>query len=196
LTGLIWCTARLLLAADMRRRKAEADLARMARHDFLTGLANRGHFMDRLLARMASRRREDGSFAIIYMDLDGFKQVNDRLGHAAGDQLLREVAEHVRRCGREGRDVAARLGGDEFAMLVDQITSDDDATLIAKRIVEGMPPHFGPPDRLVPVGMSVGIVVADVRHQTPEALLNDADQALYAAKRGGKGRFTLYTGRA
>ena len=89
LTVLIWWNAGLLLTADARRRTAEAELARMATHDFLTGLPNRGHFMDRLMARMATpRRRADDSFAIIYMDLDGFKRVNDHFGHAAGDQLL------------------------------------------------------------------------------------------------------------
>jgi diguanylate cyclase (GGDEF)-like protein len=194
LTVLIWLNARLLLAADTRRRQAEADLERLATQDFLTGLANRGHFMDRLLARMtAGQRRADDSFAIIYMDLDGFKQVNDQLGHGTGDQLLRDVGAHVRRCTRGSSDLVARLGGDEFAMLIDRVTTDKEAQLVAERIIEGLPSRAGPPGQEVPVGMSVGVVIADVRHQTPEALLNDADRALYAAKRGGKGRFALHT---
>jgi diguanylate cyclase (GGDEF)-like protein len=193
LTALIWWNAGLLLAADMRRRRAEAELARMATHDFLTGLPNRGHFIDRLMLRMARpRRRAEDSFAVIYMDLDGFKQVNDRLGHAAGDALLRDVASRIQHCGRKTEDMAARLGGDEFAMLLDHISTADEAMSVAQRIVEAMPSRVGPKDRDVPVGMSVGIVMADVRHQTPESLLNDADLALYDAKRGGKGRFAMF----
>ena len=194
---LIWWNAGLLLAADARRRAAEAELARLATHDFLTGLPNRGYFMDRLMSRMATkRRRAEDSFAIIYMDLDGFKQVNDQFGHAAGDQLLRDVAGRLRHTGRRAEDLVARLGGDEFAMLLDHINSADEAASVAQRIVDEMPSRFGPTPRDVAIGMSVGIVVADVRHETPEALLNDADQALYDAKRGGKGRFSVYLAEA
>jgi diguanylate cyclase (GGDEF)-like protein len=197
LTVLIWWNAELLLAADTRRRTAEAELARMATHDFLTGLPNRGYFMDRLMSRMAMpRRRAEDSFAIIYMDLDGFKQVNDLLGHASGDQLLRDVAARLRSCGRRTEDLVARLGGDEFAMLLDHIVSADEAESVAQRIVDDVPSSAGPKGQEVPVGMSVGIVVADVRHETPEALLNDADQALYDAKRCGKGRFAVFPGAA
>lgn len=193
LTVLIWWNAGLLLAADRRRSEVEAELARMATHDFLTGLPNRGYFIDRLMSRMARpRRRVEDSFAVIYMDLDGFKQVNDRLGHAAGDELLRDVASRLRHCGRRTEDLVARLGGDEFAMLLDHVASAEEAASVAQRIVDMVPPHVGPKDQEVPVGISVGIVVADVRHETPESLLNDADLALYDAKRGGKGRFAVY----
>ncbi len=193
LTVMIWWNAGLLLTADARRRTAEAELARMATHDFLTGLPNRGHFMDRLMARMATpRRRADDSFAIIYMDLDGFKRVNDQFGHAAGDELLRKVAARLRKTGRRAEDLVARLGGDEFAMLLDHINAADEAASVAQRIVDEMPSRVGVGADAVPVGMSIGIVVADVRHDTPEALLNDADQALYDAKRHGKGRFAVY----
>ena len=193
LTMLIWWNAKVLLAADSRRRSAEARLARMATHDYLTSLPNRGHFMERLMARMSGGRlRAEDSFAIIYMDLDGFKQVNDRLGHAAGDQLLRQVAAYLKAQVRRKDDLVARLGGDEFAMLLDRIASSHDAASVAERIVSEMPSRFGPADNEVPIGISLGIVVADIHHQTPEALLNDADLALYDAKRGGKGRFSVY----
>lgn len=197
LTGLIWLSARLLLASDTSRRQAEAELARMASHDFLTGLPNRAYFMERLMTRMAAgRRRTADPFAIIYMDLDGFKQVNDRLGHIVGDQLLRDVAAHLRQCVRRDGDVVARLGGDEFTMLLDQVASADEVSSVATRIVDSMPNHVRSNGQEVPVGISVGIVLAEVRHRTPEALLSDADQALYDAKRGGKGRFSIYAGRA
>jgi diguanylate cyclase (GGDEF)-like protein len=197
LTVLIWLSARLLLASDTSRRQAEAELARMASYDFLTGLPNRAQFMERLMTRMAAgRRRTADPFAIIYMDLDGFKQVNDRLGHAIGDQLLRDVATHLRQCVRRDGDLVARLGGDEFTMLLDQVASADEASAVATRIVEEMPPYVRSNGQDVPVGMSVGIVLAEVRHQTPEALLSDADQALYDAKRGGKGRYAIFVGQA
>jgi|GEM_PF-3190721 len=194
-TALIWCNARQLLVMDRSRCAAEAELARMAHHDFLTGLPNRGYFMESLMARMSPGRRKPGhSFAIIYMDLDGFKQVNDRLGHPAGDSLLREVGRHLQACGRDGRDLVARLGGDEYAMLLDDIHTPDDAAAVARRIVDGMPSHYGPAGQLVPVGMSLGVVIADVANQSAEALLTQADQALYDAKRAGKGRFSLRQG--
>jgi diguanylate cyclase (GGDEF)-like protein len=192
MTALVWHNARLLLAADTLRRRAEADVAHMASHDFLTGLPNRGHFMARLIARMRRRPGATRAFAVIIMDLDGFKQVNDRLGHGAGDALLREVGAHLQDCRRHREDLVARLGGDEFVMLLEEIDSAEDAAMVAARIVTGMPSRCGPRGREVPVGISVGIVIAERRHATTEALLADADRALYAAKRGGKGRFAVH----
>ncbi len=192
MTALIWQNARLLLAADKLRRRAEADVAHMASHDFLTGLPNRGHFMERLSARMRRRPRDARAFAVITMDLDGFKQVNDRLGHGAGDALLCEVGAHLQGCRLSSKDLVARMGGDEFVMLLDGIDRTADAAMVAARIVTGMPAQFGPRGREVPVGISVGIVIADRKHATPDVLLADADRALYDAKRGGKGRFALH----
>lgn len=193
LTLLTWWNAKLLLTTDLRRSKAEADLLHLASHDFLTGLPNRSYFMDRVLFRLSHpRRRKEDSFAIIYMDLDGFKQVNDRLGHAAGDQVLRDVAEHLGECCRNSRDVVARLGGDEFAMLIDLVGSDGEVEMVADRILGGMPSQVGSGTHETFVGVSLGIVVADVRHRNPESLLSDADHAMYMAKRNGKGRFSVF----
>ena len=190
---LIWHNAGWLLASDKLRRLAEAEVAHMARHDFLTGLPNRAQFMDRLMTRLVPRRRRgDASFAIVTMDLDGFKQVNDQLGHAAGDDLLRETALFLKGCVYRQDDLVARLGGDEFAMLLDRINSADEAAVVAARIVTNMPRRFGPEGQEVNIGISVGIVIADIHHETPEALLSEADQALYHAKRTGKGRFSLF----
>jgi len=193
MTALIWVNARWLLASDKLRRLAEAEVAHMARHDFLTGLPNRSHFMERLVARMVPRRRRaDMSFAIVIMDLDGFKQVNDVFGHAAGDALLCQVALYLKGCIYRREDLVARIGGDEFVMLLDHISSAEEVAVVATRIVANIPRRFGPEGEEVDIGISVGIVIADQVPQTPEALLNKGDQALYHAKRAGKGRFSLY----
>jgi diguanylate cyclase (GGDEF)-like protein len=191
MAALIWQNARWLLAADTLRLKAEAEVAHMAKHDYLTGLPNRAQFMDRLMERMQRRPRPHHWFAVLTMDLDRFKQVNDRLGHGAGDALLCQVALHLNQCLRQ-HDMVARMGGDEFCMLLDGIAGADEAHAVASRIVSGMPGLFGPEGQQVPVGISVGIVVAAPLYQTPEALLADADLALYRAKHAGKGRFAMH----
>ena len=193
LTALVWQNARWLLAADRLRVQAEATIAHIAAHDFLTGLANRGRFMERLMARVApGDRLTDDGFAVICMDLDGFKQVNDRLGHAAGDDVLRQVGCQLKQFAVRKGDLAARVGGDEFAMLLDNVRHADDAIAVARRIVEEMPRQVGPEGNQVPIGISIGVVIAERRHCTPEILLADADNALYHAKRTGKGRFAVY----
>jgi len=193
MTVLIWLNAGWLLASDKLRCLAEAEVAHMAGHDFLTGLPNRSQFMERLLARLVpGRRRADVLFAVVTMDLDGFKQVNDQLGHAAGDALLREVALFLRACLYRHDDLVARLGGDEFVMLLDRVSSAEEAAVVANRIVANMPRQYGPEGEAVAIGISVGIVLADGSAQTSEALLHKADLALYHAKRTGKGRFSLY----
>ena len=191
--AVIWWNARQLLASEYRRRLAEAELTRAATHDFLTGLANRGLFMGRLDARLAAfRRRHSELFAVIYMDLDGFKQVNDRLGHGAGDELLCQVADLLRGCVRSD-DLVARMGGDEFTMLLDRISGPDDPKHIASRILQGMPREFGVSENLVPVGISIGIVISEIGHHSAEALLHDADAALYRSKQDGKNRFSMHS---
>jgi diguanylate cyclase (GGDEF)-like protein len=193
MTMLIWLNAGWLLSSDKLRRLAEAEVAHMASHDFLTGLPNRAQFMERLLERMVPRRRRaDAVFALLVMDLDGFKQVNDKLGHAAGDALLREVALFLKGCVYRRDDLVARLGGDEFILLLDGVGSAHDATIVATRIVANMPRQFGPEGEEVPIGISVGVVIAEQNVQTAEALLRNGDKALYHAKRTGKGRYSLY----
>lgn len=194
LSAVIWWSARLLLDADVRRMVAEAELARLVSHDFLTGLPNRARFMERLLGRMTARERHpDRPFALVYLGFDGFEQVNDRLGHASGDALLRQFADILRQYVPRKEDMVARLDDDEFVLLLDEIGSVEDAASLAGRIVAELPPNFGRAGQLVPIGVDVGIVVADLRHLTPESLLNDADRAMYRARRSGKGRYALFS---
>jgi len=191
LTAFIGWNCRLLLAVDRKRIKAEAEILRMAMHDYLTGLPNRALFMEYLTSRLASYHRHSSDmFAVFYADLDGFKQVNDRLGHEAGDDLLKRVADHLRRCMRS-EDMVARLGGDEFSILLERVASASEAEVVAARIVEGMPNCCGDGDVQVPVGISIGMVLVE-GHLTPEALLRDADRALCGVKESGKGRFEFH----
>ena len=185
---LIWWHAYKLLISDRLRRTAEMDLAHAATHDYLTGLANRALFMERLTSRVyAIQRRDQELFGVIYLDIDGFKQVNDQLGHDAGDQLLRQIADLLHQCIR-GDDLVARLGGDEFTVLVDRIQSASDIEKITSRIYAKMPKFV----MNVPVGLSMGIVIGEKRHEKPEDILKEADSSLYAVKRSGKGRALLY----
>jgi diguanylate cyclase (GGDEF)-like protein len=192
MTLMVCLTALRLQASDLCRQHTEHELRRLARTDSLTGLPNRASFMETLMGRMSpQRRRNDGDFAIVYMDLDGFKGVNDTLGHPAGDKLLQLVADHLRACVRP-HDVVARLGGDEFTMLLDRVRSSEDAMRVAERVVSGMPKQITIGGRSAEVGISVGIVVSEPRHVSLDAMLSEADQALYSAKQTGRGRFIVY----
>jgi diguanylate cyclase (GGDEF)-like protein len=173
-------------------RQSQDDLERMARSDTLTGLPNRRYFMDRL-SRLVSAP-EGGRLACLYLDLDGFKGVNDRLGHKAGDELLHSVATALVGCVR-ATDFVARLGGDEFTVLLDDISSPADAKTVADRIIhviEGIDRVAGQP---VAVSVSIGISFVEAtggeRQPLTDELLRTADEAMYAAKRSGRGRFQL-----
>jgi diguanylate cyclase (GGDEF)-like protein/PAS domain S-box-containing protein len=182
------------------RAELEAQLTRQAFHDALTGLPNRARFGERLGAALARARAEGdaGQVAVLVLDLDGFKVVNDSLGHAAGDRLLVEVAARLLAATR-GCDTVARLGGDEFAVLLEGVQSDADATVVAERVVAALRPGFSVDGRQAYVGTSVGIARAGV-HAEPggpaedpvAAVMRDADAAMYRAKARGKGRWALF----
>ncbi|GAB3301272.1 hypothetical protein GCM10027451_04350 [Geodermatophilus aquaeductus] len=169
------------------RRRAEEALAHSVLHDGLTGLANRALFTDRVGQALRRTVRGGGSVAVLSLDLDGFKAVNDSLGHAAGDALLREVATRLRAAVRAD-DTVARLGGDEFAVLVEQAgDGDDEALLTAARVLEVLARPVALSGGPVTVSASVGVAVGrgDV---AGASLIGDADLALYAAKLGGRAR--------
>jgi diguanylate cyclase (GGDEF)-like protein/PAS domain S-box-containing protein len=171
------------------RATATARLSWQAFHDPLTGLANRALLLDRIGQAVAAERHGPGRATVLYLDLDGFKAVNDRYGHPAGDQLLVEVAARLRAVARE-RDTVARVGGDEFVLLVDPERWQPDAERVAQRILDALSRPYELPFGRVEVGASIGIALdAD---GDPSSLLRDADAALYRAKAQGKGRAVLF----
>ena len=174
------------------RKSAERRLVHDAFHDALTQLPNRALFTD-LLGRSLgrSRRREDYQFALLFLDIDRFKVVNDSLGHGIGDQLLVAVARRLERCVRPG-DTVARLGGDEFTILVDDIEGVADATRVADRIQHELGLPFNLSGQDVFTSASIGIALSATGYRTPDELLRDADLAMYRAKALGKARYEVF----
>ncbi|SEO75679.1 PAS domain S-box-containing protein/diguanylate cyclase (GGDEF) domain-containing protein [Trujillonella endophytica] len=171
------------------RKRAEEALAHQAFHDALTGLANRALFADRVDQALRRGARSGGRPAVVFIDLDGFKGVNDTLGHAAGDALLRGVAARLRGVVRI-EDTVARLGGDEFALLVEQ-SGADEAVATAQRVLDALAEPFPLDGQSVTVSGSVGIAVGDAA-STSDSLVGDADIAMYAAKLSGRGRSVVF----
>ncbi len=172
------------------RRQAQQQVAHWARHDVLTGLPNRGHLRE-LLLRELPRTQRGEELAVLCLDLDRFKNVNDTLGHAAGDLLLRQVAERLNTCVREG-DAVARLGGDEFAVLQVSTTQPGGSAALGKRLIEQLSKPFNLAGHLAHIGTSVGIAVAPFDGDDAEALLKHADLALYSAKASGRGQLRFF----
>ena len=174
------------------RIETEARLQHDAMHDVLTGLPNRALFQDRLTLALSRRaRRPDQSCGVLYLDLDRFKEVNDGLGHAAGDVLLQSVADRLRSALRP-QDSAARLGGDEFAVLVEGIASASDLDIVANRVLKEMDRPFEVFGHLVRTGASIGAAMAGQDHSSAELLIRDADYAMYRAKQSGGCRIEMY----
>ncbi|QEL64486.1 hypothetical protein OTERR_10100 [Oryzomicrobium terrae] len=188
LIGTYWA-----VAEDIRgKRLLRERLAHEATHDALTGLPNRRYFMDWLTRLVAQAERRGRPVALLFIDLDGFKSVNDRFGHEVGDALLQEVANRFQRLVRES-DVLARLAGDEFAVLMPEVASPSDAEHLARRLIAGLDPAANRPLlRAQPeasVGASIGIALASGGN--PDMLVAEADEAMYAAKAAGKNCFRL-----
>ncbi|GBD32497.1 putative signaling protein [bacterium HR33] len=174
------------------RKETEARLMYDALHDPLTGLPNRAFFLtllDRSIRR--TKRRRDYLFAVLFIDLDRFKLVNDSLGHGVGDQLLVELARRLKSCLRPG-DVVARLGGDEFTVLLDDIRDASDATRVAERILNELQAPFNLGGHEAFTTASIGIALSTGGHELPEYVLRDADTAMYRAKARGKARYEMF----
>jgi diguanylate cyclase (GGDEF)-like protein/PAS domain S-box-containing protein len=182
--------ALVLTVRDIHERRAfEEELRHRAFHDELTGLPNRALLHDRVGHALA--RRGDRLVGLAYLDLDDFKAVNDRLGHAAGDELLVAFAGRLRNCVRTA-DTPARLSGDEFCVLLEDVGGPNEPVQIAERIVAALAEPLIVAGEPLQVTASVGVVVSTLEDDAPEELLRRADLALYAAKAGGKGRWQLY----
>jgi diguanylate cyclase (GGDEF)-like protein/PAS domain S-box-containing protein len=174
------------------RKQAEEQLLHDAFHDALTGLRNRTLFIDRLGRSL--RRAKQGNehtFAVLFLDLDRFKVVNDSLGHLVGDRLLNGIARRLEACLRPG-DTVARLGGDEFAILLDEIREVDDAKQVAERIHRKLTLPFQLEGHEVFTTASIGIAVSASHYEQPDDLLRDADMAMYRAKALGKARHEMF----
>ena len=159
----------------------------LANHDSLTGLLNRAAFQNRLEQSLEQARSNSGSVALLFIDLDGFKGVNDAEGHRAGDEVLRIVAQRIASTVRAG-DTMARLGGDEFLVMLDRDVTRDVADTIGHRIIEALHQPMDLEGRDIFVGASIGVAMHPPLAGDINALMNRADQAMYAAKRAGKGR--------
>jgi diguanylate cyclase (GGDEF)-like protein len=172
--------------------ESEARMAHMAHHDSLTGLPNRALFQDRLHLALARAQRSGKAVALLFLDLDGFKPVNDTHGHEIGDEVLRQLAERLAETVRRA-DTVARLGGDEFVILLDDL--DDPraiATAIAAKCLEAVAADFLVDTLRLSVGLSIGIAIYPSDADGPAALLSRADQAMYVAKQNGRGRYEFF----
>ena len=180
-------TARVTALRDIReRRAAEARIRFLAQHDILTGLPNRAHFQDVITRQLALSKRDGMQIAVLCVDLDRFKSVNDTLGHGAGDLLLKQVAERLLNNVRES-DTVARIGGDEFVLLQTAAAQPEAARQLADRIVEKLSEPFDLDGNRVTIGASVGVALAPQDSMQADVLVQDADIALYRAKENGRG---------
>ena len=174
------------------RKNTEERLIHDAFHDALTGLPNRSLFADLLTRSLGrARRRADYRFAVLFIDLDRFKVVNDSLGHSTGDELLKAITRRIERCVRPG-DTVARLGGDEFTILVDDIGDSSDATRVADRVQRELAQPFNLGGHEVFTSASIGIAVSSTGYNQADDLLRDADIAMYRAKALGKARYEVF----
>ncbi|WP_232769262.1 sensor domain-containing phosphodiesterase [Colwellia sp. Bg11-28] len=174
------------------RKQAEKLLKHTAAHDSLTGLPNRMVFLDLLNHAIAcAKRKDDFSFAVLFLDLDRFKVVNDSLGHHAGDVLLKIIARELLAIVRKV-DTVARLGGDEFVILIEDLKSNNEAFEVAQRITAFLQQPFTIDNQLVYTGTSIGISFSNIRYTDADTMLRDADTAMYHAKDNGRGRYEVF----
>jgi len=174
---------------DLLQVKTELELAN---YDPLTGLPNRVIFRDRLRQGLALAERSGHKLAVMFLDLDRFKWVNDNLGHEAGDELLRQVTARLKSCVRDS-DTLARLGGDEFACVLPELDDTAIAEKIASRFIAALTDPFALAAGEARIGTSIGIAYYPEHHDQADTLLKYSDIAMYEAKRGGRNRYCLYT---
>jgi diguanylate cyclase (GGDEF)-like protein/PAS domain S-box-containing protein len=204
--GFRWMLSRGVAVHDatgktLRMAGSQTDITERKVSDPLTGLPNRLLFIDRLGRLIKhSKRRKDHLFAVLFLDLDGFKMINDSLGHLIGDQLLVGVANRLEKCLRSSDTVArlgetftvARLGGDEFTILLDDLKEPADAKRTAERLMKALAPPFVLAGKEIFTSISIGIAMSNTAYEEPEDMLRDADTAMYRAKSLGKARFEVF----
>ena len=172
------------------RKKAEEKLTQLALYDQLTGLPNRTMFHEKLTSALLQARRAKSEMALLFIDLDGFKTVNDTLGHGVGDQLLREVGKRLRISIRES-DTAARMGGDEFMVILNNLHDRSQALLIAEKIINAINQPMQLDGNKCNVGASIGIAIYPEQAENASDLVRAADSAMYYAKASGKNAYRL-----
>ncbi|MDB5325567.1 MAG: diguanylate cyclase, partial [Phycisphaerales bacterium] len=199
-----WDMTRRRVALEQEIEARTADLKRAAELDNLTGLANRRSFSERLGQTLSRPHRPGLHNAVLFIDCDNFKTINDTLGHPAGDTLLREVARRIERVLAEAEasdqqrppsylmTMAGRIGGDEFAILLDGMASPDIATAVADRLLKVAEAPYQLAGRPARSAMSIGIATDRIPYATADEMMRDADAAMYAAKRGGRGRRVIF----
>ena len=170
---------------------SSSELAQMASIDLMTGLPNRNILGDRMMQAFKMDDRAESLVAVLYVDLDYFKEINDGYGHAVGDQLLKRAADRLASLMRE-EDTIARVGGDEFIILLTDISTNTQALVVAQKIVDGMKVPFNVVDKALQLGASVGVAIYPTQERRPNHLIQFADIAMYYAKRQGRGRYSLY----
>jgi diguanylate cyclase (GGDEF)-like protein/PAS domain S-box-containing protein len=181
-----------IIGGALRHHQSEEQLVHDVFHDSLTGLPNRALFLNRLEQSLRrSHRHPPSMFAVLFLDLDGFKAINDTLGHQVGDQLLVALSKRLASCLRPG-DTVSRLGGDEFVVLLNDLQGMGDATITAQRLRHQVSRAFQLGEYEVFTDVSVGIALSSYGYTTAEEILEDADRAMYEAKTAGKGRYRLF----
>ena len=176
---------------DTERKEMENKIINMAYYDALTGLPNRNLMDDRLKVALAQAERSKTKLAILLLDMDNFKAINDTMGHQMGDKLLREVAKRLQGCLRK-EDTIARMGGDEFVFILTGIKDDNDASMLAKKVLDSLKKSFKLYPHDIFTTFSIGIAIYPADGKDPQALLMNADAAMYKAKEKGKNTFQVY----
>ena len=180
------------VSQDISARKAREEAVRfLAYHDPLTGLPNRRLLEDRLTQAIRFAQRRDAKLAVLLVDLDDFKQVNDALGHRAGDAVLREAAQRLAGCVRRA-DTLARHGGDEFVIVLSEVQQPSDCALVAEKVLRALGRSFAIEERKVALGASIGISFFPADAGDGDALLRNADAAMYRAKQAGRNQYRFY----
>ncbi|MES9966145.1 MAG: diguanylate cyclase [Sedimenticola sp.] len=173
-------------------RLANKALTRLANYDSLTGLPNRTLFSERLKMAMAHARRNRCRIALLFMDLDGFKEVNDRHGHESGDLVLQETAKRLQNCLRE-EDTVGRMGGDEFTVILNNLADREDAAGVAEKLIQAIDEPYEIADEIQQIGISIGVAIYPEDTDVMDTLMQYADDAMYRVKRSGKNSFRYYS---